>query len=232
MVAAACLLTGFMTMGAMALVTTPPNGVRPLWTYWSGTIGDLLLPVIVYGFTQACAVLTPTGLPEVSAGSYVAAGIGATIGALSQAAWLLDPAPRLNWLLIAPHTFSFPGWYHAVYLIITSAYVAGVSWELLRRARLAMLASPNQVRAVLGGWGAMATLTAVGIFVLTVVADSLPSQGTSSSRATIAIIVSAPVALLALAAWRLRGAASALGRPLLLSLAVTAVGALILSITR
>ena len=96
----------------------------------------------------------------------------------------------------------------------------------------AMLASRDQARAVLGGWGATATLTAVGIFVLTVVADSLPSQGTSSSRATIAIIVSAPVAPLALAAWRMRGAASALARPLLFLLAVTAVGTLILVTSR
>lgn len=168
----------------------------------------------------------PGGTPR---SSYATAGLGAAIGALSQVAWLSDPAPRLNWLLIAPHRFSFAGWYHAVYLTLTSAYVGGVSWEALRRAARA----PRELLAsVFGGRGATAVLAACGIFVLTVVADSLPSAATSSSLTTIVIIVSCPAALLAIAAWRLGHAVTVLRRPLAHALLVTALGALVIATSR
>jgi hypothetical protein len=216
-------------MAVMALLTTLPKHVRPLWAYWSGTLGDLVLPVIIYGFTEACARLKSTSRPEVLAGTYVTAAVGALIGALSQVAWLFDATPRLNWLLVAPHTFSFAGWYHAAYLTITSAYVAGISWELLARARLV----PREgVSLVLGGRGAAMTMIAIEIFVITVVADSIPSSGTSSSQATIAIIVSSLGVLVALAAWRIRGAVLVLFRPFALSLAITVPAVLILAASR
>lgn len=219
--AAACLLAGFATMAIMALVKRPPKGVRPLWAYWSGTVGDLVLPVIIYGITRACTALRPPSRPTVTPGTYLAAAAGGVLGMASQAAWLLDPDPRINWLLTAPHTFSFPGWYHAGYLTITSAYFGGASWELLRRA---VLAPSDQTARVLGGAGATATLTAIEIFVVTVVADSAPSAATSSSQATIAIVAACPVVLLALAARRLGSRAHVLARPLAVSLAITALG--------
>jgi hypothetical protein len=227
--AVTCLLGGFVTMAIMALATRLPKGTRPLWSYWSGTLGDLVLPIIIYGVTRACAALPSGGRSVVARDSYAAAAAGAALGLASQAAWLSDPNPRINWLVTAPHTFSAAGWYHATYLTITSAYVGGASWELLRRAKLA---PSDQTRRVLGGAGATATLTAIEVFVVTVIADSVPSGATSSSQATIAIIVACSVTLLALAAARLGGRASVLARPLAVSLIITVLGTLVVALAR
>jgi hypothetical protein len=68
--------------------------------------------------------------------------------------------------------------------------------------------------------------------VLTVVADSLPSAGTSASAATIGIIVACPAALLGIAAWRLRRRFTALARPLACALAVTGIGTIVIAASR
>jgi hypothetical protein len=224
--ALACLVAGFAAMALLSLVSVHSPGGRSMWTYWSGTLGDLTLPVIVYGLTRTCVMLGPE---RISPGSYAAAGLGAIIGTGSQAAWLADPNPRLNWLLVAPHTFSFPGWYHAVYLVITAAYVAGTAWEALRRMGRA---PRSRLSAILAGPGAAAMMSACGIFVLTIVADSLPSASTSSSQSTIAITAATPALLLALAAWRLGRATALLFRPIACALAITGIGVLLISAGR
>ena len=211
-------------MALLSLAAPPAPDGRSLWTYWSGTLGDLVLPGIIYGLTSSCVSLGPD---RVSSASYVAAAFGCVAGAASQASWLLDPRSRLNWLLIAPHTFSFPGWYHAGYLTLTSGYVAGVAWESLRRMGLA---ANDRLGALLGGVGAIATAAACGVFTLTVCADSLPSAGTSSSESTIALTAAAPVALLALALWRLGRSALLLVRPVGCALAFTGLCAIALAI--
>ncbi|MFF3330514.1 hypothetical protein ACFYWX_13295 [Streptomyces sp. NPDC002888] len=235
--ALACLVAGVGAMSAMALATEPPPGVRPLWSYWSGTVGDLLLPVVVYGLTRACQVLavTPEPADTVDAGPrdrrrgrscLVAAGVGAAIGAVSQAAWLADPDPQLNWLLIAPHLFSPAGYYHAGFLVLTSAGVAGTGWEALRRAGRAR--GTARLRRVLSGHGCSVVLASAGLFVLTVVKDSAPLTDTVSARATVAAVSLAPVALLGVAVWRLGRDATVLLRPLVIACCGVAVASVVL----
>jgi hypothetical protein len=213
-------------MALLSLGNVHPPGGRSMWTYWSGTVGDLVLPVIVYGLTRACVALGPD---RISSGSYAVGVLGAVIGGGAQAAWLTDPDPRLNWLLVAPHTFSWPGWYHAVYLVITAAYVAGTAWEALRRMGRA---PSSRLITILGGPGAAVAASACGIFVLTIVADSLPSASTSSSRSTIAITAATPTLLLVLAAWRLGRATALLFRPIVWALVITGIGVLLISAVR
>jgi hypothetical protein len=220
---AACATAGFAAMALLSLTAARAPDGRSMWTYWSGTLGDLVLPGIIYGLTRTCTALGPD---RISPGSYAAAALGATAGAASQASWLLDPSPRLNWLLVAPHTFSFPGWYHAGYLTLTSGYVAGTAWEGLRRMGMA---PDDRLRTLLGGRGAAAMAAACGIFTLTVVADSLPSAGTSASASTIAVTVAAPVLLTALAAWRLGRSAGLLVRPVGCGLAATGICAIVIA---
>jgi hypothetical protein len=159
--------------------------------------------------------------------------VGAGLGACSQAAWLADPSPHPNWVLLEPHRFSPVGWYHAAFLVVTAGYVAASIYELLWRARRVSHDSSGiadrragrqrrRLRAVLSGNGSALVITAAALFVLAVVADSVPSRTTAASQATLLAVVGS--ALLALAV-----AAAMLGRDvkLLMFPVAVAVGAVI-----
>ena len=94
-IAAGSLVGGFVTMGVVSLVWTPPAGLPAMWNYWSGTVGDLLLPVVVYGLPRGCILLADPG-ERPSWWSLLVGGFGALLGAASQAAWLIDAHPRLT----------------------------------------------------------------------------------------------------------------------------------------
>ena len=229
--ATACLATGWLPMTAWALAWSAPvtavgasghHVVRSPWTYRAGTVGDLLLPVIVYGLVRG------TGrLPRPAAGcpATVSAAVAAgAVGALGQTAWLADPDPQRNWLLVAPHTFSAPGWYHAVYLVAMATAFGGLTAACLHRLRYALHGPPagaDVARRLLAGGGTRAVLAAIGLFALTVVADSVPTAGTSSSRATIAVVTLPVAAALGLAVAVLGRDARHLARPLAVGVLVT-----------
>jgi hypothetical protein len=230
-VAAGSLSGGFITMSLVSLAWTPPSGLPSMWDYWSGTVGDLLLPVVLYGLTCGCLLLAAGENEKPSRWSVVVGLLGAGLGACSQVAWLADSSPRRNWMLVEPHRFSTVGWYHAVFLVVTSGYVAGSAVELLLRARrLARAAKGRQaasrrrlLRSVLSGNGSALVACAASVFVVTVVADSLPSGATSSSHATIIAILAAPLLTLLLAALMLGREVRLLVLPVLV--AFGAVGA-------
>ncbi|MEV5410450.1 hypothetical protein AB0K60_16615 [Thermopolyspora sp. NPDC052614] len=210
--AAVCLVAGFGVMAVASLVGRFPE--PGMWRYWSGTVGDLiLLPAVIYGLTRAVTLLPDPGR---SRSRWLVAAAGGAAGAAAQASWLLDPAPRVNWMLVRAHTFSWIGWYHAIFLCVVAAYIAGVTWELLRRTR----AAPPPPW-MLGGNGCALVLSAAAMFVLTAVADSLPSAATASSLATMAAIALAPVAMLAASAALLGRSARGLLGPLAVAVATS-----------
>ena len=198
-----CMLGGFGVTGISALIVDVPPGVPSMYDYWSGTIGDLLLlPLIVFGLTRAIGLLSGRHGVVPSWWSVAAGMAGAAAGAISQLAWLVDPEPRVNWMLIEPHVFSPIGWYHAAFVIVVAGYVTGATVELLLRARrLRRHTVPPRDRliSVLGGNGAAVVITAGVLFAVTVVADSYVSRATSSSAATILALVGAFVAAALLA---------------------------------
>ena len=170
------------------------------WDYASGTLGDaLVLPLLVGALTYLLC-----SLPS-SARDSVACSIGAVVGlaggAAVQFSWLADPSPRLNWVLPEPETFSLPGWYHAVFLVLLSGAVGAAYCTAL--VRLGSTDSEEVVRAARLPVGVFCG--AVTAFLFLVVLDSIPSAGTSSSTTTIVLCgasIAAALLPLSLAAHR------------------------------
>jgi hypothetical protein len=194
-----------------------------MWDYWSGTAGDLLfLPVVVFGLVFGVTHIRANASLRRSSFTALAAMLGAAAGAVSQAAWLFDPQPRLNWMVIRPHGLSPIGWYHAAFLVVASGLLAGLTTELLLRARRIARSTKDanaaQGLALLEGTGASFVLTSAGLFVITVIADSYVSRTTSSSLWTIGLTLAAASVVLGLT-WALLGrAARRLGGPILVAI--------------
>jgi hypothetical protein len=238
--AAASFLLGWGALAVRSAVAAGPVGRRGMWTYWSGAAGDLLLPGLLYGLLRArslataltagaCAPAVPgrwAGHEAALAdrGTWAIAAAGALGGAASQAGWLADAYPQLNWLLIAPHRFSLPGWNQAAYLVAMSAAVPAAVWSALGALRTTLDAASTraQARQLLSGSGSTAVMSAAQLFAATILADSAPTPSTGASRSTIAVILAAPASLLALAAVRLGPHRACLAHPLSLATAVTA----------
>lgn len=174
------------------------SGVRPGHPdYRSAIVGDgLLLPVFTGLLVSSARTLrADTGL---RGRRWVAAGalLGLVGGVGVQWAWWSDPDPRLNWTLTAPHVFSAPGWYHAVFLTATSALVSGTLLVAVRRLAELRAQDPQLLRRRLQAWP-LAVLVGTGLsFVATVALDSAPSAGTSATVGTVAGLVAATGAAL------------------------------------
>lgn len=191
----AALGAGATLAGGFGMMTTfwyalPRDDALPgHWDYPSGTIGDaILLPMVVGSLILMVRALPrcPWDRTAVLTGS--AAGLLA--GAVEQYLWLADSNPRLNWVLPAPGSFSLPGWYHAAFLVVTSAMMTGLFSVLLVRLRSAPLERPEPRRF---RWLVAVFSATVTVFLSLVILDSLPSIATSSSRATVALCVTALV---------------------------------------
>jgi hypothetical protein len=189
------LVGGFGVTCLAALIVDIPANLPSMRDYWSGTIGDLVfLPVVVYGVSRGVTLLSDGSRRSARGHSIAFGALGAAIGAATQISWIADPTPRVNWMLVAPHTFSPIGWYHAAFLTMTSGYLAGASAELFLRAREQRRSAPNStdhLASVLGGNGAAIIATAGSLFVTTIVADSYTSRTTFSSVATMTAITAA-----------------------------------------
>jgi hypothetical protein len=91
--------------------------------------------------------------------------------------WLASAHPLLNWTLPAPHVFSFPGWYHAAYLVVASSAIGAAGAVLARRVQLA---APS-VRAHVAALPATAASCGFGVsFGLVLWIDSIDSLHTSA----------------------------------------------------
>lgn len=227
--ATATFVFGFLGMALYSL-TGPAFGPLPtVWQSWGGTVGDVVLPFVVYGLVRGVQILGPR---RVHMSSYVAGGAGSLGGASAQVAWLLDPQPYTNWMLVEAHTFSPIGWYHFAYLVTVAGFVTGTAWELLVRARRARLQAgesmevDHRLRVVLRSRATTATITLIFIFAAAVAADSVTSLESLASVGTSVGALLPPLLALLVAAVMLGPSMRMLLRPL-----ATAMGVVVVIVT-
>jgi hypothetical protein len=111
-----------------------------------------------------------------------AALVGAGIGIVTQAHWLADPSPQLNWTLPKPHHFTAAGWYHAVFLVVMTSTFTGLWGTVLARGAAVDRLSSRPKTAV-----AAAAAASVG-FAALVILDSSPSRHTQATKGTFGAI--------------------------------------------
>lgn len=175
------LALGFGVMSVLAVVGNTHDDLPGHWDYLSGTWGDaLLLPLL--GSSLLWLVLN---LPE-SRFDARAVGYGALVGmgggVAVQASWLADSDPELNWMLVAPHTFSLPGWYHAGFLIVVASGYSALGFLAIVRLRFAKETAKFHQAVLL-------ITASVSAFITLVIADSLRTAWTKSSGTTITVSI-------------------------------------------
>ena len=149
-----------------------------MWHYRAATWGDVLLvpgvcAVLAAGLCDPLVPIAPRERRWAVAGG-VAFGLA---GALVQVSWLASADPVRNWTLPAPHFFSFPGWYHAGYLVVASTAIGGAGAVLAKRVGRAVPSLRERVAAL----PATAAICGFGIsFGLVLWLDSIDSLRTSA----------------------------------------------------
>jgi hypothetical protein len=184
-----------------------------LFHYLSATLGDgLLLPLMVAILIGGIASLPATHDDRLRGCAGFA--IGTLAGMATQAAWLADDSPSLNWTLPAPHQFNAPGWYHAVFLSLVSGLLLGLAVVAATRVRAARGDDAERVDRILTSpWlGTLfaASVTMVGLLI----ADNRDAVGTDAGMATAAGVGFSALVASGLLAWtfgrRLRAAVAGL----------------------
>jgi len=176
-------LVGFGAMAAMSANGSWDIG-RDMWHYRAATWGDA---IVVPGISAILAAgFWDRRIPrQAHERIWVLRGGGAfaLAGALVQASWLASSQPILNWTLPEPHRFSFPGWYHAVFLVLLSGAIGAAGFVLARRVRSA----PAAVRDYVSRSPATAALTGFSVsFGLLLYFDSVDSLDTSAGQGSAA----------------------------------------------
>lgn len=133
MAAVAVFLAGFGGLLAFWLLGDWPTD-NGLFDYRSATIGDGLILPLIAGILLAAIIASPRS-PADRTAAWTGVVVGALLGAATQAAWLADDSPNLNWTLPAPHEFNAPGWYHAVFLSLAGGALLGLSLLAATRIR-------------------------------------------------------------------------------------------------
>jgi hypothetical protein len=170
--------------------STPHRG---LYSYLSASIGDAICLPIIAGALTAARVTLPNA-PGARAIGLLTASAAALATALTQASWLADPNPDLNWTLPAPHTFNAAGWYHAAFSVGLAAYLGYQLGALVVRVRAHGL-NRGMLRAfavaVAGG-------ASFGVLLLL---DNLPSLDRDASRSSILLLSGAGLVMAIAAIW-------------------------------
>ena len=196
---------GFCVIITLWYLGTWRTDVPGFWQlYRSPTIGDgILLPL-------SAGLLIGAGnkLPPVRREVFVmtlTGGLGLAIGTLLQLIWWSDPHPLLNWTIPAPHKFSAPGIYHAIFLAAASAFFAAVIGRLLWRVRLNRRVDAGRVQTIIESPAAALLIACVLGFAVLVALDGYYVRGfaitntiTSVSATFMILIAVAVVALLML----------------------------------
>jgi hypothetical protein len=117
--------------GVMALLSRfapAPDGLPDWQDFHATTLGDtVLLPALLATLVAGIQHFRVRGLKPSRKAFWTAAVIALLGAAAQQATWLLDPSPRLTWVLPEAHRFSAAGWYHAGFLCVVAAAVAGAA---------------------------------------------------------------------------------------------------------
>ncbi|MEV6378167.1 hypothetical protein AB0M31_01950 [Streptomyces sp. NPDC051773] len=165
--------------------------------------GDLLMVPALTGTLLASLLSLPRpSRPSRLPGALGLAGL--LLGAATQAGWLLDDAPQLNWAMQRPHHFTFPGWYHAVFLVAATTLIGGLLGSLTIRARTANRLPHDQLLAC-SAVGFASLLSADLLFPAGPGVQHVAPGGVVSVAATLTVTFAALVTL------RPRGAGRDLG---------------------
>src|SRR6266516_124988 len=178
--AAALLLGGYLPLLVFWRYSSHPAGVPGLFDYRSATWGDgLLLPLLA--LCLALLITDLRGMPK-RWPTILALCIGAGSGGLVIFTWLRDPAPVVNWTMPRPHRLNLPGVWHAGFLVIASALLAGLWVELLRRLRAT---SKDQRRASLRSAPAAGAVAGATGYAWLAAVDSGRVAGTAAGRGSL-----------------------------------------------
>lgn len=203
LLAVAVAVAGFGAQAAMWALGRWPGDVSGWPDYRAATLGDLMMVPLLTG-TLLAAV---RALPAPSARSRLPVVLGVTgllLGSLTQAGWLLDDSPQLNWAMARPHHFTYAGWYHAGFLVAATALIGWLGGSLLPRLRTADRLPFARLLAF-SATGFAALLSADLLFPAGPDRHHIAPGGAVSVAATLAVTA------LSLLALRPRGAARDLG---------------------
>jgi hypothetical protein len=189
------LAAGFFTLTVFYFAVPHARALPGLFNFLSATWGDgLALPVMTGALVFAIGRLSagPQELP-VSIGAGL---LGASLGIATQVQWLRDSSPRLNWTFPRPHHFNVAGVYHAVFLTAMCALTAAL-WTL---ALLRFVLAPGRLAARRDAIVAGLLAASAGIlFVVLLVADSLPDRSRASTATVTVACVGVGLVLVVIA---------------------------------
>ncbi len=200
--AASTSVAGFGALSAFWFLGEWRQEVPGLFDYRSAVLGDgALLRIVVailYGVLRACSLVA---VPHEPAWATVSALAGGAVGALTQAAWLFDDSPALNWSFPRAHHFNAAGWYHAGFLTCASGLVTAFAVLAGRRIRAKRHGDPDAVRDVARSpWLGLLFGAAVALAGLIAI-DNTRASGTHAGDATAAALSGATVGGLLLMGW-------------------------------
>jgi len=212
------LLFGFVALSLLSATGRWDVG-RSMWQYRSATWGDaLVLPTIVAVLAAALVDRRIPRTPQDRSWAIVGATLFGAAGLLVQISWIRASDPIENWTIPRAHHFSFPGWYHAVFLVTTSAIVGGMTLVAAHRVR----AAPAATRAALAREWAVAALCGAAIaFGVLLALDSADSVDTSAGQGSGTAAIASVLAMVVLSSWVFGSRASA--RPVLRGLLTAAL---------
>lgn len=175
-VALALLAFGFVALNILTAVGAGQQGLPGLYTFRSATIGDgVLLPLLAYSLIRSADIRyawLKQNKKIVLSGTVVACLAGAAL----QVDWLVNPHPRLNWTLPAPHRFNFPGWYHAGFLVAACGFFAGAAVAAFLRIRQETRVAPGSGEARVRSVGILGVLMPGPAFAALLVTDNAPAR--------------------------------------------------------
>ncbi len=176
---------GFGALVILDLATPPVAGEVRLYSFWSTMLGySLFLPGALAGWQ-----LTRSQFPPTNTGRAVGVLVGLIAAAsmlFSQGVWILDPAPRPNWTLAAPHDFNLLGWYNTAFTVSVFSIAGYITGDLFTRLNSAtgmrVLPSERRQAAMSGLSLGVAGLLGFGV---TVLLDNVGYLEHFSSQATV-----------------------------------------------
>jgi hypothetical protein len=178
--AMATFVAGFGALFVMFELGNYPTPLPGLFDYWSATVGDgVVLPIIIGSLVYSWTVLPAVRLDRFIAGS--AFILGCASGVATQAIWLQDSHPRVNWTFPHPHQFNHAGIYHALFLSAACGVIPALWTGVLFRTIFA----PQGIRK-----GRSANLTVAiastgsALFVFLLLLDNKASASTHASQGT------------------------------------------------
>jgi hypothetical protein len=168
-------LAGFAAMNIWWLAEQHHSAVLPgLYAFYSATWGDGIVLPLATAALLLLAKRLAVGRPAISRPVVLIAAVAGTlVAAASQVMWLVDPAPRLNWTLRAPHHFTAAGWYHAAFTTGAAAAVAALFGVVVMRLHQLRFTAPGEWDTALRGTTFTVFLLSISGFVALVVRDGI-----------------------------------------------------------